>query len=49
MTRKGWDNFEAGWSGDVLRIGTIRAPVAVCKEPAKGGLGWTPAMIIMNE
>jgi len=26
-TRDGSDDFDAGWSGDVLRIGTIRAPV----------------------
>ena len=27
MTRDGWDDFDAAVSGDVLRIGTIRAPV----------------------
>jgi hypothetical protein len=27
MTRDGWNDFNAGWSGGALRIGTIRAPV----------------------
>jgi hypothetical protein len=26
MTGDGWDNFDDCWSGDALRIGTIRAP-----------------------
>jgi hypothetical protein len=26
MTSDGWNDFKAGWSGGVLRIGTIRAP-----------------------
>ena len=26
MTRDGWNDFNAGWSGGALRIGTIRAP-----------------------
>jgi len=35
MTRDGWDDFDAAVSGDVLRIGTIRAPV----EPFSLGNG----------
>jgi len=38
MTRDGWNNFAAGWSGEVLRIGTIRAP-AILFACAGGGFG----------
>jgi hypothetical protein len=34
ITGDGWDDFNVGMSGDVLRIGTIRAP-----EPAAAAKG----------
>ena len=35
MTRDGWNDFKAGWSGGALRIVTIRAPVPSAKSQPK--------------